>query len=142
MPEQSIGSATPFPLALILCDSAIVDETSKKKTLVGIFDRILVERFPATHRPLTIYARLTDAEGRYDFRVDYVQVKTDKILAQGKLAGIDIPDRLTPFEILLTPPPIPIPEPGQYEFRVWANGRYVGRVAFTVEEAPTTGGQS
>ena len=72
MPDQEERLSTPFPLALLLCDSVIVDERSKKKTLVGVFNRVWAKQFPTTYSPLTIYARLTDAQGRYDFRIDYV----------------------------------------------------------------------
>ncbi len=143
MDEQTANPApAPFPLALLLCDSVITDEDSKKKTLVGIFDRILVQKFPTAYRPLTIYARLIDAEGTYDFRVEYVQVKTDKILAQGSFSGIKVEDRLSPIEILLTLPSIPIPKPGQYEFRIWANKFYVGRISFIAEKISQKGVQS
>ena len=124
------GISTPVPKALLLCDSVVVDERSKKTTLVGIFDRIFIRKFPGSHGPLTIYARLTDAEGRYELRIDYVQVKTDKLLAQAKLPALEIPDRLKEHEVIIEPPPVQIPEPGQYEFRLWANERYVGRVKF------------
>lgn len=134
MPETTEGVLTPFPLALLLCDSVIVDEQSKKKTLVGVFDRVLAKQFPARHRPVTIYVRLTDAEGRYNFRIDYIQARTDKVLAQGKITGVDIPNRSRVHEIILRPLPVPIPEPGEYEFRLWANDRYVAQVKFVAEQ--------
>lgn len=138
--EKTKGTSTPFILALLLCDSVIVDETSKKKTLVGIFDRILVRRFPSKHHPITIYARLTDAEGLYDFRIEYVQIETDKRLAEGKITGVSIPSRLQKHDLILQPPPVPIPEPGEYEFRLWANDRYIGRVSFVAVQVTEKGG--
>lgn len=130
MTSDVSSPTTPMPLALLLCDTMITDANTRKTTIVGIFERILVNSFPASHQ-LSIYARLTDAQGQYEFRFDYAQVKTNTILAQGGFKNVNVPDRLIAFEILLTPPPIPIPEAGQYEFRLWANNRYVGRVGFT-----------
>ena len=58
----------PSVIAILLCDRIIEEVGTHKKTLVGIFDRINV---PAPVRmPLAFYARLTDAEGKYKFRVD------------------------------------------------------------------------
>ena len=125
------GGSTPYPLAILLCDQIIVDEISKKKTIVGIFDLIYAEKFPAEHRPLSVYVRLTDAEGQYAFRMDYVQVKNDKLLAQTEIPGVSINDRLKAHELIMQFPPIKIPEPGEYEFRLWANDRYIGRMKFT-----------
>jgi len=128
------GGTTPYPLAILLCDTIIVDERSKKKTLVGIFDVIYAKEFPAKHRPLSVYVRLTDAEGEYQFRIDYVQVKTDKLLGRGNIPPISITDRLKTHELIMEFPPIDIPEPGEYEFRLWANDRYIGRAKFTAVE--------
>ena len=134
MTAEQEFTPTPFPLALLICGSAITEAGTNKKTLVGIFDRVWAKQFPV-NQTMTIYARLTDAQGRYEFRIDYVQVKTDKKLAEGKISEVDIADRLQTSDILMTPPPVLIPEPGQYEFRLWANDRYVGRVKFTAELA-------
>jgi len=126
-----MGGSTPYPLAILLCDQIIVDEISKKKTLVGIFDLIYAKQFPAEHRPLSVYVRLTDAEGQYAFRMDYVQVKTDKLLTHAEIPGVSITDRLKAHELIMQFPPIKIPEPGEYEFRLWANDCYIGRMKFT-----------
>ena len=137
--SQPEGGPTPFALALLLCGEVIVDERTKKKTLVGVFDQVLAAQFPADHRPLTIFARLKDAEGSYRFRVDYVQLSTDRVLAQGDLGPVSIPTRLSTTDIILTPPLVRIPEAGAYEFRIWANDRYVGRVAFEARQIPSGG---
>lgn len=141
--DRNAGAGVaPYPLAILICDQAINEENTNKKTLVGIFDRIYCPKFPWTYYPLTIYIRLIDAEGTYEFRVDYVQIKTDKVLAQGKFSGIKIDNRLSIIEVLLNPPPIAIPEAGQYEFRIWANNRYIGRVGFTAEKKRKEGVKS
>jgi hypothetical protein len=129
-----MSGSTPYPLAILLCDQIIVDEISKKKTLVGIFDLIYAKQFPIIHRPLSAYVRLTDAEGKYDFRMDYVQVKTDKRLGHAEIPAVSIPDRLKAHELVMEFPPIKIPKPGDYEFRLWANNRYLGRAKFTAVE--------
>jgi hypothetical protein len=126
-----MSGATPYSLAMLLCDQVIVDERSKKKTLVGLFDIIYAKSFPAKHPSLSVYARLTDAEGQYKFRMDYVQVKTDNLLGRADIPPIDITDRLKTHELVMQFPPIDIPVQGEYEFRLWANDRYVGRVKFT-----------
>ena len=121
---------TPYPKALLLCDAIIVDEISKKKTLVGVFSQINIESFPAHFYPMTLYARLIDAEGVYDFILQYVQVSNDKLLNKADIPNVTIPDRLAIHEIVIKLPILPIPDPGQYEFRIWANNKYVGSTSF------------
>ena len=82
---------------------------------------------------------MTDGEGSYTFRMDYVQVRTDKVLTQGQMPGITFDSRFSIVELLLDPPPVPIPEAGQYEFRIWANDRYVGSTRFTAEQLSVIG---
>ena len=132
--RDTVSGSTPYPLAILLCDQIIVDERSKKKTLVGIFDSIYARQFPVRHRSLSVYVRVTDAEGQYEFRMDYVQVKTDKLLGTGKILAVPITDRLKAHELIMEFPPIEIPEAGDYEFRLWANGRYIGRAKFAAVE--------
>jgi hypothetical protein len=129
-----MGGSTPYPLAILLCDQIIVDERSKKKTLVGVFDTVYAKQFPATHRRLSVYVRLTDAEGQYQLRMDYVQIKTDKLLGHAEIPAVSLPDRLKTHELVMEFPPIKIPEAGDYEFRLWANNRYIGRARFTAIE--------
>jgi len=126
-----MSGTIPYSLAMLLCDQVIVDERSKKKTLVGLFDIIYSKSFPTKHPSLSIYTRLTDAEGQYNFRMDYVQVKTDKLLGRADMPPIDVTDRLKINELVMQFPPIDIPEQGEYEFRLWANERYISRVKFT-----------
>lgn len=46
----------PLLVAAVICDAAVEDPHTKKKTLVGIFDTILANEFP-TQRTLTLYVR-------------------------------------------------------------------------------------
>jgi len=135
MAEEQEALIPPIPVAFLLCDQVITDEVTKKKTLVGVFDRIWVSKFPTEHKPIALYARLFDAEGEYEVRVEYVKVADESVLsrATGKLR---VRDRHKPVEFALTLPSIPIPEPGEYEFRLWVGNRYVQRVAFTAELHP------
>ncbi len=126
----------PIPLAFLLCDQVITDAATKKKTVVGIFDRIWVSKFPTEHKPVALYARMYDAVGEHEVKVEYVKVSDETVLAQatGKL---HVQDRHKPVEFAISFSAIPIPEPGEYEFRLWVGNRYVQRVRFTAELLPT-----
>ena len=133
MPQSNDTTIPPVPVALLLCDHIIVDETSKKKSLIGLFDRIWVGQFPAT-QACALYFRGTDAEGHFDISVQYVQSENETVLAEVK-SGLDTQQR-GPIEFVISLPPIPIPSPGHYEFRLFLNGVYVHRVQFTAVQGP------
>jgi hypothetical protein len=54
---------TPVPVGLILCDYVLVEEGSKKVSIIGSFRDVNVERFPAVLPPFFVYAELTDGLG-------------------------------------------------------------------------------
>jgi hypothetical protein len=122
--------STPVPVAFLVCDQVIVDAGSGKKTIVGVFDRIWCERFPARYRPAWIYFKAIDCEGEYEHRIEYVQVSTQKILIQGK-GQLVHSDRHQYAEFTLQCPPLPLTEPGEYEFRLWLNNKFVSSIRVT-----------
>ncbi|OGF53237.1 MAG: hypothetical protein A2Z21_09740 [Candidatus Fraserbacteria bacterium RBG_16_55_9] len=136
MAEPAETSIPPITQTFILCDQVITDEATKKKTLIGVFDRIWVSKFPAKHTPAALYIRLFDAQGDCDIRVDYVKVDEQTNLGQvtGKMQS---GKRHTSVELAIALPPIEIPAPGEYEFRLWINELYSHRVRFVAEQLPT-----
>jgi hypothetical protein len=119
----------PYMLAMLLCDQVITDSATKKKTLVGIFSTVASPEFPRFQQ-MALFARLTDAEGTYRLRVDYVHVTDGETVGTVEAnEPVEIPNRLGIFDLVL-PFTMPIPKPGQYEFRLFANNAYLGRVTF------------
>jgi hypothetical protein len=123
--QRQLSNVVPVIVAAIVCDVAVKDPATGKVSLIGIFDRILVTKF-STKRPLSLYIKLTDAEGNYDIKVKYVQVKSAKILAEAG-GRFEYKDRLASSDLYIPFPPLPIPEEGRYEFQIWANSIFLGR---------------
>jgi hypothetical protein len=44
--------------SFLLCNSVSIDETSRNTDILGVFEVVLVKRFPATHTNCAVYARL------------------------------------------------------------------------------------
>ena len=130
MQENGHDVPTPVPVAFLLCDQIIVEAGSGKKTIVGVFDRIGVHQFPATHSPAWLYIRVIDCEGEYKHRIEYVQVSTQKTLAQANGTATSN-NRHIYTEFVLSCPPLPLPEPGEYEFRLWLNDKFISRARVT-----------
>lgn len=126
MPEESRSRSHVVPLlvAALVCDIAVADPSTGKKSLIGIFDRVHVGKFPTQH-PVSLYFKLTDAEGYYEVDVRYVEASSGKVLADAK-GELEVTDRLTSVDLYMSFPPLPIPGPGRYEFQIWANGMFLG----------------
>ena len=130
MQESVPFAPTPVPVALLVCDQVIVEEGSRKKTIVGVFDSIWCVQFPTTHRPAWLYFKAIDCEGEYEHKIEYVQVSTGKVLTQGKGQFLHN-DRHQYAEFALKCPPLPLPEPGEYEFRLWLNEKFISSIRVT-----------
>lgn len=123
----------PIPIAFLVCDQVITDEATKKKTLVGVFDHIMVKQFPARHGPVALYARMFDSEGVHDCKVDYLKVDSQQVL--GNATGqIHVKSRNRSFEFSINLPAIDLPDPGDYEFRLYMDDHLMQRTKLTAVE--------
>ena len=122
--KKVLSNVVPILVAALVCDVAVADPSTGKKNLIGIFDKINVGKFP-TGRPMSLYVKITDADGYYQTEVRYVQVSSGKIMA-GARGELQANSKLASPEILIYFPPLPIPEEGRYEFQIWANKVFLG----------------
>ena len=132
--ERSLSKVIPVLVAVLVCDTAVADPTTGKKNLIGIFDRINVRTFP-TQQPMSLYVKLTDAEGPYKVEVRYVQTNSGQELARAE-GEAQFASRLGSLDFSIPLPPLPIPSEGRYEFQIWANNVYLGGTF--IDAAPTT----
>ncbi|HEX9420024.1 MAG TPA: hypothetical protein VGA81_13305 [Methylomirabilota bacterium] len=127
---------------MLLCDQAIREGGTNKVTLVGIFDRIWNTQFPFQWtRPTAIYARVTDAEGEYDIRLELVRLDDEQTI--GRFEGrATLAGRMESSELIFPIDTLAFERPGRYEFRLFANRRQVGGMALSVvQEVEVLGGQ-
>lgn len=122
---KHLNQAKPVLIAALVCDVAVKDPTTGKISLIGIFDKIHVKQFPAK-RPVSLYAKLTEAEGSYQFQAKYVYSNTGETLAEAK-GEFTAKDKLGTVELQLQYPPLPIPGEGRYDFQIWVNGQFLGQ---------------
>lgn len=133
------GEELPIPeiQALLLCDREIYDPRTGTRSLFGIFTRIDVESFP-TGFELDFYARLTNADGPYTFRLEFVQALGDVPLGGGDFGPFNMNDTVRVHEFTARVA-VALPGPGHYEFRFYGNGIYLGRTAFDALTADSKG---
>ena len=122
----------PLLVAALICDVAVADPSTNKQNLIGIFDRVVVSKFP-TQRQMHLYIKLVDAEGEYEIEVKYGHRESGSTLAEAK-TKLEIKDRLLTTDFYIPFPPLLIPQRGRYEFQIWANSVFLG-TAFLDAEA-------
>jgi hypothetical protein len=119
---------------MLLCDHTIREAGTGKVSLIGVFENISAARFPVVHRALSVYAKLGDAEGEYAIRLELLRLEDGHVVAQGALRAA-FADRMTPGELIFALDNLALDRPGRYEFRLYANDRFVAGKSFTVVQA-------
>ena len=122
--QRTLSNVVPVLVAALVCDVAVPDPSTGKKNLIGIFDRVYVGKFSTT-RPMSLYMKVTDAEGDYELEARYVQISSGKVLARAE-GELHSKNKLASIDLIVPFPPLLIPKEGRYEFQIWANSIFLG----------------
>ena len=127
----TLMAPVPSVLAVLICDSVIIDSQTKKQSVIGIFDQVHSPNAPFFQR-LGFYARITDAEGEYKFTIRVVYLGDEEEVVGGLETETAVAsDRLGILNLALNLPPLPFPKFGRYEFQLFANEVFIGRAVLT-----------
>lgn len=136
--------AVPKANAMLICDYVITERATNKKSLIGVFENIGAMQFPCTHFQLSVYIKLTDAQGHYRFRLELVDLKNNALIGKSEMPdAIQIPNPLITHELVFNLRGLRFPHAGEYEFQIFANDRIFGQKSFIVNEIkPGQGSES
>jgi hypothetical protein len=129
--ETPVSARTPKANALLICQRIIREADSGMVTLTGIFETVSVARLPILAQ-LFLYAKMTDAQGEYVFRVEVVRRNDMKAIAEAALPKVTIPDPTASSELILELGNLKFGEPGAYDLRLFANDRFVDSKSLVV----------
>ncbi len=125
----------PKTNAMLICDYVITERGTNKKSLIGVFENIGAVKFPCTHYALSVYIKLTDAQGSYRFRLELIDLKTDTTIGKSEMPEeVRIPNPLLAHELVFNLRGIRFPHAGEYEFRIFGNDNIFGQKKFIVEQ--------
>ena len=131
-----ISGPKPKVNAMLICDKTITEVGTNKKSLIGIFENINAFNFPCTHPFLSVYIKLTEANGKYKFSLELIDLKNNKAIGRGELPQVlDITDPLVTRDLVFNLAALKFPHPGTYEFRTFANDQICGQKTFLVNKA-------
>ena len=103
----------PLGLAMILCDQIITEAASQKKTLVGIFNRIVSDEFPFLMTNMAVFVSLTNGRGVIQSKLICRHEDADEPVF-GAIGTIEFPNPMEVIEIGFKLRNVPIPDPGTY----------------------------
>ena len=112
----------PIVKAMLVCDNIITEGVTNKKSLIGIFEQLYSNNFPAVHYLLGVYVKFTNAQGKYRFRLELIDLETDRPIGFGETPEIECTDKLATGELPFMLGGLKFEHPGRYEFRLLANG--------------------
>ena len=128
----------PKANAMLICDHVITEVGTNKKSLIGVFENINTIKFPIIHPLLAVYIKLTAAKGQYRFRIELVDLNNNLVLGKAEIPqDIHINNPLGTHELVFNLGGLKFNNPGQYEFRIFANEKIFAQKTFLVIQLQT-----
>jgi len=123
-----------------LADTVTLD-ASGKASAIGIFEIIYTQGFPMVHRDMSLFVHFegTIAEkGDHKFSVELRDRDGNRLMPvfepTVKIANPPGLHDIAAGGLLLKLMDVPFKKAGQYEFVIFTEGRFVGRVTFSVQK--------
>jgi hypothetical protein len=128
-------SPTPKANAMLICDYVITERGTNKKSLIGVFENIGAATFPCTHFAMSVYIKLTDAQGGYNFRLELVDLQSDVMIGKSEMPEeVRVPSPLDAHELVFNLRGVRFMHAGKYEFRIFGNDKIFGQKKLVVEQ--------
>lgn len=122
----------PILKAMLLCDMTIVEEGTRKRTLIGLFDRLRSSRFPTVHPAMSVYVQFRELQGGFNFTLELVDLGSEKTVNHTVIKDFRVEDRSSDCELVFNLLSVRFDHPGDYEFRIYANDAIFGQKSFKV----------
>ena len=122
----------PILKAMLLCDQTLVEEGTRKRTLIGLFDRIKASQFPTVHPAMSVYVQFREIEGVFDFSLELFDLERTRPLNRAVVKGFKVQDRFQDCELVFNLLSIKFEHHGEYEFRIYVNDLVFGQKSFRV----------
>jgi hypothetical protein len=111
---------------MTLCDYVIVEERTKKVSLIGGFTGMRVNDFPSTPSPFSVYAALTDGLGDVTIEVIVSRLDTEEEIYHFHNL-VRFPDKLAKVRFHLRLTHCSFPVAGSYQFTLLADGEWLAQ---------------
>jgi hypothetical protein len=122
----------PILKAMLLCDQTLVEEGTRKRSLIGLFDRVKAAQFPSVHGSMSVYVQFREIEGVFDFTLELYDLAEDKPLHKAVVSNFEVQEKSRDCELVFNLLSVRFNHPGDYEFRIFVNDSIFGQKSFQV----------
>ena len=122
----------PILKAMLLCDHTLVEESTHKRTLIGIFDRIQASQIPTVHPSMSMYVQFREIQGVFDFTLELFDLMTGRVMHKVVIQNFEVRERSRDCELVFNLLSVRFEHSGDYEFRIYANDMIFGQKHFKV----------
>ena len=140
--SQASDKPSPIVLSIVICDTIIRDEQTKKISLIGLFNAIRTDSFPCTHNQMHVYVALTEGHGKYKTEIRFIEAGGEVPIA-GIVGELNFTSPLQIAELNTCWQKLHFKKPGEYIVEILCDGKPVGSRKFIVSKiddaAPGTG---
>jgi len=126
----------PNAVALLLCEQTIVEEKTHNVTPINQFFRRRVAYFPSPPLTFTVFAILTDGQGRNAMKVQVTHLATMEDLYT-RSWQMTFRDPLAQVRVMLRVRDCSFPAPGLYQVSLNGNNELIAQCTFQLLEAET-----
>ena len=84
---------------------------------------------------MSIYLKFTDAEGNYQFQIEFAHAESGQTSSLIKSGVVSISDRTRSYDFFVPLTSVEFPYPGRYEFRITCNQAFLGMITLDVIES-------
>ena len=124
----------PKVLAMVICDEIIEDVRTRKKSLIGLFNRISTKTLPAKHPKLHVFFVLTNGRGKYQAKLQLMYLNELKVLHEFT-AEIKFEDPNTVIDFNFELMNVNFPKEGKYNFQLLLDGTLVAERVFQLSRS-------
>ncbi|HEY3332508.1 MAG TPA: hypothetical protein VGK19_20935 [Capsulimonadaceae bacterium] len=128
--SEPLQDSPPTCLSVIICNEVIEDKRTNNKTLVSLFNGIVINTLPATHPRMFIMASLTDGRGKWPVSFIIRDPEGNKILHFDGEAVFQ--DPLSVLDISVEVQGLALPSVGVYFVDLMTGAYPLGHRRFTV----------
>ena len=124
-------ATSPHCVSIVICDNVIEDKATNNKTLVSLFNQILVHALPTKYARMFVVASLTDGRGKCPITLRVVHLSSAREIARVD-GELDSQDPLEVLDLVVEFRGLPFFEEGTYVAEVLSESAILGQRRFSV----------
>ena len=124
----------PILKAMLLCDQTLVEEGTRKRSLIGLFDRVKASQIPTVHPSMSVYVQFREIEGTFDFTLELYDLTAEKTLHKATVKSFKVQEKSRDCELVFNLLSVRFAHAGEYEFRIYVNDNIFGQKSFQVTQ--------